>query len=175
MANMVWAVEMVVPGSMGDPMDGYETAIKYRHFIEKHAPASPQAGQPLANNAKIKWELGNFNIPENWIPFITVNASNANGRDANLRRSALPRIIPGLDPERIRPRTELLREGLNQAPVKPLLIHEEEVPRSGVNIYRSWQRTRWYDGSVYTWLGRRKTTGRGQANSGMRFDQISEK
>ena len=75
----------------------------------------------------------------------------------------------------IRPRTELLREGLGRIPVPPFLIHEEEVPRSGINVYRTWQRTRWYDGSIYTWLGRRKTTGRGQANSGMRFDQIGEK
>jgi hypothetical protein len=150
MANMVWAVEMVVPGSMGEARDGFEMALQYRQFIESHAPVASVPGAPLANDAKIKWELGNFNIPENWIPFIPVRVDNPFGRDTNLRRAALPRLVPGLAPSRIRPRTELLKEGLGRIPVPPFLIHEEEVPRSGINVYRTWQRTRWYDGSTYT-------------------------
>jgi hypothetical protein len=36
------------------------------------------------------------------------------------------------------------------------------------------QRTRWYDGRTYLWIGRARETGRGGANSGLRFDQIDD-
>ena len=37
---------------------------------------------------------------------------------------------------------------------------EEEVPRSGSRVTQSFQRTRWYGGEVFVWLGVRKQTGR---------------
>jgi hypothetical protein len=49
---------------------------------------------------------------------------------------------------------------------------EEEVPRSGVTVTMSFNRTRWYDGTVWTWLGMRKQAGRGERTSGLAFDQI---
>jgi hypothetical protein len=42
-------------------------------------------------------------------------------------------------------------------------------------VSQSFQRTRWYDGRVFTWLGVRKETGRGESSSGLRFDQILPK
>ena len=47
---------------------------------------------------------------------------------------------------------------------------EEEVPREGARITRAYQLARWMDGSTYLWLGRRKTVGRGEGSSGLRFD-----
>ena len=72
--------------------------------------------------------------------------------------------------ERVRPRTTLLREGLDRG--QPYRIHEEEVPRSGTHVMQSFQRTRWNDGSVFTWLGVRKQTARGEGHSGLAFDRI---
>jgi hypothetical protein len=51
-------------------------------------------------------------------------------------------------------------------------LHEEEVPRAGVIVTCTFQRARWFDGKVYTWIGRRKETGRGEGASGLVFDQV---
>ena len=64
---------------------------------------------------------------------------------------------------------------MHQRPQEAYYIHEEEVPRAGVRVTRAFQRTRWYDGRVYTWLGRSKTVGRGEGASGLRFDQITSR
>jgi hypothetical protein len=40
-------------------------------------------------------------------------------------------------------------------------------------VTRAFQRTRWLDGKVFTWIGRRKETGRGQGASGLEFDRVT--
>jgi hypothetical protein len=39
---------------------------------------------------------------------------------------------------------------------------EEEVPRAGAVVSHSYQRAHWVGGAVFTWLGARKQTGRGE-------------
>ena len=39
---------------------------------------------------------------------------------------------------------------------QPYFLHQEEVPRAGAIVTRGFQRTRWFDGKVFTWIGRRK-------------------
>jgi hypothetical protein len=41
--------------------------------------------------------------------------------------------------------------------VGPLDIFEEEIPREGCRVTRSYQYARWFDGSPLLWIGRRKT------------------
>jgi hypothetical protein len=53
-----------------------------------------------------------------------------------------------------------------------LSLFEEEVPREGVRVTRSYQFTRWIDGSSHLWVGRRKDVGRGEGSSGLRFDSL---
>ncbi len=84
----------------------------------------------------------------------------------------MPRVIEEKPIRKIKPRTALLSEGLSENPPRPYFIHEEEVPRSGAIVTQSFQRTRWYDGKVITWLGARKQTGRGEGASGLAFDLI---
>ena len=86
----------------------------------------------------------------------------------------MPRYLvddPAPSFERVRPRTTLLREGLDRN--QPYRIHEEEVPRAGVQTAQAFQRTRWNDGKVYTWLGVSKQTGRGEGHSGLAFDRLA--
>jgi hypothetical protein len=54
-----------------------------------------------------------------------------------------------------------------------LAIHEEEVPREGVRVVRTFQLARWQDGSTHLWIGRQKSVGRGEGSSGLRFDMLS--
>ena len=96
-------------------------------------------------------------VPENWIPFIPVHIEN-DVREIQLRRAALLRTIEGDTdpPERVEPRTQLLRQGLDLSVPVGYDLHEEEVPRAGVRVTQSFQRTRWYGGQVFIWLGARK-------------------
>ena len=54
----------------------------------------------------------------------------------------------------------------------PLLIREEEVPREGVVVRRSYQAARWHDGRLFVWAGNRASVGRGEASSGLAFDAL---
>ena len=45
---------------------------------------------------------------------------------------------------------------LNSDPGQALALYEEEVPREGIRVTRSYQYTRWFDGSTHLWIGRRK-------------------
>jgi hypothetical protein len=175
-ANMVWAVESTVPLPTGESKDGREAAIETAAFHARIVAALPPGTQPAierpAPNAPISYRVMSA-VDENWIPFVPVHLTGDN-RDIQLQRAAMPRLIDG-DPDRpakIEPRTGLLREGLDAQPKLPYYVYEEEVPRTGVRVYRAYQRARWYGGRAVTWLGTRKQTGRGSGSSGLVFDYL---
>lgn len=175
-SNMVWGIEKTVPLPDGDSKPGREAAIelqrRYRHILSTEIEGGIVVAEEPEYRAAIRYQLMT-GVPENWIPFIPVHKDNDN-REIQLQRASMPRIIPGDPnlPEKIKPRTALLRHGLNKTPPQPYLIHEEEIPRAGVRVFQTYQRTRWHDGSVFTWLGIRKQTGRGEGSSGLAFDRV---
>lgn len=173
MANMVWAIEKSIPLANGESKSGDEAAREtlnyFTHFIQSLPPAAPPEAK-----AAIRYDVMN-SVPENWIPFIPVRVEdNSDPRQIQLKRAALPRRIEGdpNPPERIRPRSVLVRNGLDAQPARPYLLHEEEVPRSGIQVSQAFNRTRWTNGRVFVWLGVRKQIGHGEAFSGLAFDQI---
>jgi hypothetical protein len=92
-----------------------------------------------------------------------------------LQRAAMPRLLG--DPTNfalVRPRTTLLRHGLDEATKSRYYLDEEEVPRAGALVRQAYQRTRWLGGKVLVWLGVTKTTGRGEGYSGLKFDRLVE-
>jgi hypothetical protein len=52
----------------------------------------------------------------------------------------------------------------------PYQILEEQIPRAGVTVARTIYRARWKDGSTQLWVARRKQTGAGETQTGLRFD-----
>lgn len=171
MANMAWGVEKVVPDDFFGGRDGQEAAQELFGFLQKHAPAyTPPATVPT--DAPLHYSLAT-RVPENWIPLLPNHVSSAN-RGIRLQRSAMPRDIPGLSVPVVEPRSVLLRTGLDVVPAERLFVNEEEVPDAGAIVERSWQRTRWHDGRVCVWVGRRKRTGRGGGASGLMFDQVKD-
>jgi hypothetical protein len=167
MANVVWGMEERIPGILGTGADGFEAAIALSNHFRGLVP--PGAPAP-ANDAGIRYALGTT-VPENWIPFIAARQPGSR-RLIRLQRAAMPRLTDALPGSRVEPRGEVLRTGLDGGPVTPhYFVHEEEVPRAGATVTRGFQRARWFDGKVYTWIGRRKETGRGQGASGLVFDR----
>jgi hypothetical protein len=123
---------------------------------------------------KIRYQVMNT-VPEHWIPFIPVHLEGDN-RQVQLQRAAMLRFLEWdpdhQHPKKVRPRTALLRQGLDQSPRQAYFIHEEEVPRAGVQVTQAFQRTRWHNGRTLVWLGIKKQVGRGEGASGLVFDQI---
>jgi hypothetical protein len=146
-ANMVWAVENIVPSLAGEGIRGDEMDIG--------APEPPEFTP--AGKAPIRYIAGTT-VPTNWIPFLAVHMP-ANNTEIRLQRARMPGAPPA--------RGQLLKE----VP-PPYYVNEEEVPRAGVIVQRSWQRARWVGGQTYLWLGRFKEAGRGEGHSDLKFDQL---
>ena len=173
-ANMVWGIERLVPLATGETERGIEAARETRAFYEAQLAAALGGAPPPppAAHAPISYRVMST-VPENWIPFIPVRVDGSN-RDIQLQRAAMPRILAGDSdpPEKVRPRTRLLREGLDETPARPYFVYEEEVPRAGTRLFESYERTRWTDGRVYVWRRVRRETGRGEGSSGLLFDEL---
>jgi hypothetical protein len=173
-ANMVWGVETRVPLPTGRSQLGKETAYEFRNKLQQLVLAAnpPDDGGLIETQAAIRYQIVN-SVPENWIPFVPVHIDGSN-REVQLQRASLPRILendPDV-PKKVEARTSLLREGLDDASPQRFSLHEEEVTCAGVKVNASYQRTRWHDGRVITWIGIRKQTGRGGGASGLAFDQV---
>ena len=194
MANMVWGIETMVPDGVSTGQSGKEAGQRMVAFLEAETTPSPQAPNAL-NPAKIKYNIMT-RVPENWIPFVAVNRvlMPPGLPSIQLQRAAMPRqVLNNLPKGRVRPRTVLLRgesaitvvAPTPQTPPTPLAapnalwsasyVHEEEVPRSGAILSSTWQRARWHSGQVALWVGRRKQNGRGEGNSGLKFDFLTAK
>jgi hypothetical protein len=171
MANMVWGIEARVPMVDGYSIPGYEAGVDLKQFYERLVSTTP-APEPPDAAAPVRYQVMSNYVPENWIPFIPVHVPGSN-REIRLQRAALPRIIPRDPnrPEKIRPRTTLLREGMVNG--EPYFVNEEEITRAGTDVRQSFQRTRWHDGRCIVWFGVRKLTGRGEGLSNLRFDYLA--
>jgi hypothetical protein len=85
----------------------------------------------------------------------------------------MPRLTDLVPGTAVEPRGKILRDGLDtDREDKTYFVHEEEVPRAGAILTRKFQRARGPNGEVFTWIGRRKQTGRGEGASGLAFDQV---
>jgi hypothetical protein len=162
-ANMVWGIEQTVRVPTGDPRRGGEVAAEIlAHRLRLFPPPAP--GAPLA---PVGYQAMNT-VPEQWIPFIAVHVPGDN-RSIRLQRAAMPGAVDG---QPVRPRTALLREGLDTTPQAPYFVNEEEVPPTGTQVTVAYNRTRWRDGRVWVWLGTERGTGRGEGSSGLAFDLL---
>lgn len=173
MANMVWGIETTVPMANGWSCVGNICAAEFNAHLQALLDGATTTTPPVPVQWKAPFRYNIITtVPENWIPFVPEHVPGSN-RQIQLRRAAMPRYLQN-DPaptfERVRPRTTLLREGLDDN--KPYHIHEEEVSRAGVQVSQAYQRTRWNNGRVFVWLGAKKRTARGEGHSGLAFDKI---
>ncbi len=174
MTNTVWAVETRVPDGLGSGCDGATRARRFRtalEALEKELSNGNGAAPELDPEIVLHYRLGTT-VAENWIPFVPVHKAR-DTRAIRLQRASMPRfVLDTLAP--VRPLTTILRPGLqdDNMQVRPYFVNEEEVTRAGVLVEATAQRARWLNGSTFVWHGRRKTSGRGEVESGLRFDVI---
>ncbi len=179
-ANLVWAVESTIPDPLGGGRDARAAARQVREQIRMAYPAPAEIANVPAE-VLLRYTLMGT-VPENWIPLVAVRLAGQVAAGAYLQ-GAMPRV-PVLEPaldgggNAILGHQVVLPRGgvLERSPVEqPNLIREEELLRGGAVVTRSYQQTRWTDGTTTTWLGRRKQNGRGEGSSGLAFDQAPQR
>jgi len=166
MANMAWGVERRVQGATGAVVDRSRESLR--------APLSQQIGGTVPD-AAILYRLATP-VLERWIPFVPVPAPGSTPATLTmqLERRAMLRTLADGTRVAVQPQGVLLRTNPSLAPDKEPALHleEEEVPREGVVVQRTFQYARWLDGRSFVWLGRRKSVGKGEGSSGLRFDRL---
>jgi hypothetical protein len=155
MANLAWAVERLISGPHGRPINRHQTETVRR------AATTSSSDAP---NAPLVYHLAT-QVPVHWIPLVPVR--NRPTDPLHLRRTSL---LQG-GPEGL---MEPMPLGRILLPGHALELHEEEVPRAGARVIRAFQCARSADGSTHLWMARRKTHGRGEGFSGLRFDVVEE-
>jgi hypothetical protein len=172
-ADMVWAIEQRIPDGLDVSRDAAEASRRLRQQLDPTADASAGPVAPTDGSAaSLRYTL-QTEVAENWIPFIPVHI-DGQLRAIQLQRGTMRRTI-GPEDTLIRPVTSILRDGIDDDDnrIAPYYVHEEEVPRAGVQVQGLLRRARRYDGTPVIWHARRVTTGRGEARSGLAFDRIS--
>ena len=154
MANLAWGVERIAEGASGRPLNRHDDDLARQR---RSAPDTPAP----SNDGALAWRLST-SVPGYWIPLIPVQIQQGQRairfrRGATLRQDGTTQPQPAL--------SQILQPG-----VGPLDIFEEEIPREGARVTRSYQYARWFDNAPLLWIGRRKTVGRGEGSSGLRFD-----
>jgi hypothetical protein len=150
MANVAWAVEALVRDDQGRPAD------RFSQWAAREVPPPVVTEVPAYRVAS--------EVPDHWFPLVPEQL--ADQESIRLRLVPLTRLVDG-EPTGLEPLGTLLPPGGSW-------LHEEEVPRSGIQVTRTWQHARWHDGSRHLWQARRKQTGRGEGSSGLRYDQVEE-
>ena len=86
------------------------------------------------------------------------------------------RTLPDGSHQTSQPHGLLLRTDPTQDPASetPLRLKEEEVPREGIVVRRSFQYCRWLGGRAYVWLGRDKFINTGEGASGLIWDKADK-
>ena len=152
LANLGWAVER----RLESPLEvGLETAKDVVELVP--APDAPR-------DVRV-YRLAT-SVPKHWLPLLPVRVSETSA-EVRLARGA----VLDLDgvPHVVSAQARILDVG---NPAGRLLIREEEVPREGLVVRRSYQAARWYDGRLFVWAGNRASVGRGEASSGLAFDAL---
>ncbi len=153
-ANLVWAIEHLVPDPGGDPVAPRSSAPPVRP-----SPA-PQGGEPV-----LDFQLMT-EVPQTWTPYLPRLGpiSGAADRAVTLVRGVVRRYDNDGSRADVEPAGTLL------AAEEHRWIESAEVPREGVRVQRVPVVARLGDGSWAAWTARRVLVGRGEAESGLRTD-----
>jgi hypothetical protein len=155
MAAMAWAVENKLQGDLDAPVDAYQM------YLQRLA-ANPQTPPPASPGAPPIYYTLEQPPPDNWIPMVPVQTP-AGG--LYLRRGIVESGSPAVN---LAARAVLLEPG------QPFFVADRSVPRSGALVTRYFRYTRGSDGTVFLWLARKSSAGRGEGWSGLRYDTVRD-
>jgi hypothetical protein len=155
MANLAWAIERLIESPAEAPLNRYEDDLERERRLGPPAPAPP----PSQSAPALRYRLAS-QVPAYWVPLLPVQT----GSGLRLKRGAV--LSTEGAPQPVHALGSILESG------HELSLFEEEVPREGAYVTRSYQWARWIDGSSHLWVGRRKGVGRGESSGNLRFDTL---
>ena len=143
-ANLAWAVERVIESPAGRP------ALRARE----------RAREKPRDRADGVWRYDlSSAVPPHYVPLVPVRVDGTAAIRLQRGRLATTTGTSGA-------------RGLLLEPQRRLLLHEEEVPTSGVRVTRAYQLARGPDGAVHLWSGRRKSPGAKLQGPGLIHDVV---
>ena len=152
-ANLAWAIEYLTQGGDGRPWPG-----RQRHVASTQN--EPKEVVPVTT-APLYYRLQSF-VPWHWFPMLPVKINEVTGATV-LERGQMVRPDGVTSPV---PFGRIL-----QTAVPPYQVREETVSRAGLKVTREMVRSRWLSGETHLWIARRKSAGRGEGSSGLRYDE----
>ena len=157
MANLVWGMERVIESPAENPLNRFEAYLEQKRRLEEEPPV-----EPVTVPGALRYRLTS-EVPDYLTPLMPIRKGQGLilQRGAVLKTNGQIEIVPA--------RGRILQSG------QDLSLFEEEVPREGIHVTRSYQFARWIDGSSHLWIGRRKGVGRGEGSSGLQFDALDPK
>jgi hypothetical protein len=162
-ANLAWAIEGRIETVGGRSLSRRLTA---KHAARRDARARTERTSTGAGDEDAPWRYRlQTPVPPYWIPLVP-ERPDPRSAAVVLRRA---RMLAGgelEDPQEVGAKGTLL------TPARPFVLHEEEIPRGGVQVTRQWQVARGADGSLHLWMARRKRPGRGERGSGLQYDTM---
>ena len=155
MADMVWGIEAVTESRIGERRRGTERDAA----VDAAAvpPSPPSSADPLSYQVESK-------IPVQWIPFLIP--------DTGMPSTVFLKGSSERSPDGVAPPIPVPAAGkiLNPTGVPNYQVFQEQIPRSGAKVQRVAFGARALDGKSYFWIARRRRTGTGETQSGLRFD-----
>ena len=201
MANLAWGIERRVQGTSGEPLDrrleADHLAFRQRlpeaaddpllvYRLATHVPANwiplVPKGSGGVDNFVVTLRRGGMARFYSLAPALMADPAYAGFIQLLSDQDAF--IEQGDDENGIRmfvlhPRGRLLK--VDAGATGPALatdslgVAEEEVPRAGAIVRRSFQYARTWDGRSHLWIGRSKTAGTGESSSGLSFDTLKKR
>jgi hypothetical protein len=157
-ANLAWAVEHTYTDEQGELVDRKERWLRAGSAVD---PLPELTGPDPRYVVQTE-------VPDYWLPLVPkrTDAGAVQLCLVPLRQVAPGGPATGESPaiEESLPMGRLLTRGL--------WIHDEELPRSGTLVGRVPALTRGGDGRYHAWTRRTSDIGRGEADSGLRFDTV---
>ena len=196
MANMVWGVEERVSDLCGGSLDSRSRSDKVIAIVDDERRVD-DSDVIRPKDADYSFLIEN-RVPLHWIPFVPVTVSGkatnnapptgtaateacpidktqdnqVGGRDVVFRRARMPIWYNG-DYQPVLPSSQLLAVKKDEnGKTIPRYIYEEEIQGYGTKVGLYPQRTRWFNGTSFTWQGFEKKISGIQANSGLMFDAL---
>lgn len=152
-SNIIWGKETMVRNKLGKAVDGDD------YHLETYGPFK-DANQDSSDQNVLSYKLAST-VPSNWIPYLP----RLNGNSVIEHYCQAQMVTNDVNQLALRPLSHLANQELKQ-------LCEEAIPKAGLRIQITKQRVRWTDGKTYIWLGRKVKAGRGEGNSGLRFDYL---
>ena len=168
MANMVWGVEEKVSDGCGGSLDSRSRSDSVISIIDEERKVD-DSDVVKPEDADYAYLLQN-RVPLHWIPFIPQKIYGKT-RDIVFRRARMPIWYKG-DFRPALPSSQLLAVKKDGKRTIPRYVNEEEILGYGTKVGLYPQRTRWFNGTSFTWQGYEKKISGTPANSGLMFDAL---